>query len=170
MQTIIIVAMTPEGLIGKGGKLPWHIPADLKHFKDTTQGHAVLMGRKTFDSIVKPLPRRRNIVITRNPESVQTLLEHPEMGLLRTSLDAVSSLQEGLGLCRARNEEKAFVVGGAQIYSLALVAADEMLVTWVRQPVSGGDTFFPEWTRDDWEATPLPNLDGLEVVSYKRRR
>jgi dihydrofolate reductase len=169
MHTIIIVAMTPEGLIGKAGGLPWHIPADLKHFKRTTEGHAVIMGRMTYDSVGKPLPRRRNIVITRNTHTIQPVTADDSQGNLRTSLDAVASLEKGLALCHSRDEEKTFIAGGSQIFKMALDVVDEMIVTCVRQPALTGDTFFPAWNPTDWNATPLPNPDGLDIVHYRRR-
>jgi dihydrofolate reductase len=173
MQTIIIVAMTPDRLIGKEGGLPWHEPEDLKHFKRTTTGHAVIMGRKTFDSIKRPLPGRRNIVVTRNASFAppqndatgQVGAAHPT-----TSLDIVHSLDEALDLCRRRAEEKAFVVGGAQIYEQALAVADEMIVTLIPREDLGGDTYFPQWREDDWEAMPSSSVGPLDIVRYRRRR
>ncbi|HKQ48884.1 MAG TPA: dihydrofolate reductase [Phycisphaerae bacterium] len=165
MQTIIIVAMTPDRLIGKGGALPWHEPEDLKHFKRTTMGHAVIMGRKTYDSIGRPLPGRRNIVITRNVETPKSQKVKSEDG---TSLDVVHSLDEALELCRQRGEETAFIAGGAQIYEQALPVADEMIVTWIQQPGLTGDTYFPAWREEDWEALPEPAAGGLKIVRYRR--
>ncbi len=172
MQTIIIVAMTPDRLIGKGGALPWHEPEDLKHFKRTTTGHAVIMGRKTFDSIKRPLPGRRNIVITRNtsfappspgPEAKAGTV-HPT-----TSLDVVHSLNEALDLCRRRGEVKAFVGGGAQVYEQALSIADEMIVTMIPREGLTGDTYFPRWRKEDWQAISETAMGPLKVVRYQRR-
>ncbi len=159
MQTIIIVAMTPDRLIGKGGALPWHEPEDLKHFKQTTMGHAIIMGRKTFDSIKRPLPGRRNIVITRGKE----------VGAAHsTTLDVVHSLDEAIELCRSRGEEKAFIVGGAQIYEQALSIADEMIITFIEKPGLTGDTYFPQWPAADWEAIPETREGPLHIVRYHR--
>ena len=168
MQVIIIVAMTPDGLIGRNGGLPWHIPADLKHFKKTTEGHAVLMGRKTYDSVGKPLPRRRNIVITREPARIIPIPPDAQ----GTSLEALKSLEVGLKTCSQRGEQKAFIAGGAEIFALGLPLAEEMIVTWVHQQVAAGapsatDTFFPLWKPADWQASRLPNDEGLDIVSYR---
>lgn len=176
MQTIILVAMTPDRLIGKGGALPWHEPEDLKHFKRTTTGHAVIMGRKTFDSIKRPLPGRRNIVITRNPSLAlpahDAAAKVGAAGETRptttTSLDVVHSLDEALELCRKRNEAKAFIVGGAQIYEMALAIADEMIVTYIQQTGLTGDTYFPPWRAEDWEELPA-DAGTLKIVRYRRR-
>lgn len=165
MNTIIIVAMTPDRLIGKGGALPWHEPEDLKHFKRTTMGHAVIMGRKTFDSIGRPLPGRRNIVVTRNVEASKHRKVETVEG---TSLDVVDSLDSALELCRRRGEETAFIVGGAQIYALALPLADEMIVTWIEQSGLTGDTWFPAWREEDWEASSQPAAAPLKIVRYRR--
>ena len=170
MKTIIIVAMTPDRLIGKDGGLPWHEPADLKHFKRTTTGHAIIMGRKTFDGIGKPLPKRRNIVITRNKDcpsdSAQT-----EPSTSATSLDFVHSLEEAFALCRRRCEEKAFVIGGAQVYALALPVVDEMIVSYMDKIDVSGDTFFPVWDPDAWVALPTSDDQKdspLRITRYAR--
>jgi len=142
MRTIIIVAMTSDRVIGKGGRLPWHVPGDLAFFKRTTMGHAVIMGRKTFASIGKPLPSRRNIVMTRGE------------GLAGVaSIDVVRSLDHALALCRERDEQAAFVIGGGQVYALALPVADEMIVTHVDAPSVAGDTHFPHWNKSEWRCT-----------------
>lgn len=164
MQTIIIVAMTTDRLIGQGGALPWHEPEDLKHFKLTTMGHAVIMGRKTFESISRPLPGRRNIVVTRN--AAYALPSPPDA---TTSLDVVHSLDAALELCRRRGEEKAFIVGGAQIYAQALPLTDEMIVTIIDRPGLTGDTYFPEWRKEDWDASPDSAAAPLKIVRYRHR-
>lgn len=172
--------MTPQGLIGRGGALPWHDPADLTHFKRTTIGHAVIMGRKTFESIGKPLPKRRNIVLTRDAAWAAHVLrqfnspptasrDKADAGVVAASLDTADSLDAALALCRRRDEETAFVIGGAQIYAAALSRADEMIVTWMHRPDAAGDTFFPAWNKADWIATPTPNDAGLDIVRYARR-
>lgn len=155
MKTILIVAMTSDGLIGRNGTLPWHEPADLKHFKTTTIGHAIIMGRRTFESIGKPLPGRRNIVITRR-ETIP-------------GVDTVPSLAAALDLCRARGESIAFVIGGAMVFADALPLANEMIVTWIEQPELTGDTYFPEWNRDKWiEGESSALSPTARVVHYVR--
>lgn len=156
MQVILIAAMTPDRLIGSGGTLPWHEPEDLKFFKQTTTGHAVIMGRKTFDSVKKPLPNRRNIVITRDKSW------HAD------GVDVVHSLDAALELCRQRNEAEVFVVGGAEIYALALAVADEMLITFVDRPNLAGDTWFPKWNPSDWIEEESRQSGSLRFVRYRR--
>jgi len=180
MKVILIVAMTPQGLIGRGGALPWHDPADLAHFKLTTTGHAVLMGRKTFESIGKPLPNRRNIVLTRDTAWATRLRQqfitpsssprdNENAVAAAASLDTTDSLEAAIELCRRHGEETAFVIGGAQLYAVALPRADELIVTWMHRPEAKGDTYFPEWNKADWTATPVANDAGLDIVRYARR-
>ncbi len=122
---IAIVAMSPQRVIGAEGRIPWHIPEDLKFFKRTTLGHAVLMGRKTYESIGKPLPGRENIVLSRTAD-------FPGVRMVR-SLDEVSEPADGRQL---------FVIGGAELYAALLPRCAELLLTRVAIEVPG-DTFFP---------------------------
>lgn len=124
----IIVATDKCGGIGINNQLPWHLPEDLQHFKNTTSGFPIIMGRKTFDSIGRPLPKRRNIVITRNQE-----WNHE-------GVETVNSLQQALDLL---NGHEAFVIGGAQIYAQALTQADRLVVTEI-QAEYDCDAFFPK--------------------------
>jgi dihydrofolate reductase len=164
MKTIIIVAMTKDRVIGRGGAIPWREPEDLKHFKRVTTGHALIMGRKTYESIGKPLPDRRNVVITRN-ESYSP--QRPES---RVPVDVVHSLDEAFALCRSRNEEKAFIIGGGQIYERALPLADELIVTCIDRDDVVGDTFFPEWNAADWTQAAETTAGQLRVVTYRRAK
>ncbi len=161
MRIIIIVAMTPDRVIGKDGRLPWHVPGDLKFFKRTTTGHAVIMGRKTFESIGKPLPGRRNIVLTRGGGLEDT----PE----KPSINVVRSLKQALALCRERDEQKAFVIGGGQVYTLALPVADEMIVTHIDDPTASGDTYFPAWDQRGWQCTGVVDEAFPAALRYVRR-
>ncbi|RZM29544.1 MAG: dihydrofolate reductase, partial [Pedobacter sp.] len=106
MMVSMVVAIAENNAIGKDNQLLWHLPRDLKHFKTITSGHTVIMGRKTFDSVGKPLPNRRNIVITRNTE------------LSIDGVEVVNDLKSALRLCAA--EEEVFIVGGAEIYKQAM--------------------------------------------------
>ncbi|MFH1263766.1 MAG: dihydrofolate reductase [Pseudomonadota bacterium] len=133
MTISILVAMAKNRVIGAKGHLPWHISEDLKRFKKLTTGHAIVMGRKTFDSIRTPLPNRRNIVISRNP-----ILRIPGVEIAHT-------WEEALQLCKGETE--VFAVGGAEIYRLALPSADRLYLTLVEKDYQG-DTFFPEF---DWQ-------------------
>lgn len=124
----IIVAMDKRGGIGINNQLPWHLPEDLQHFKNTTSGFPIIMGRKTYDSIGRPLPKRRNIVISRNSEWNQA------------GVETVNSLQQAVDLLQGA---EAFVIGGAQIYSQALEYADRLIVTEIQAEYQC-DAFFPE--------------------------
>jgi dihydrofolate reductase len=125
----LIVAVARNGVIGKDGALPWHVSEDLKHFKKTTKGHAVIMGRKTFDSIGRPLPHRRNIVVTRRE------------GISFTGCEVANSLTEAIELARA-SDECPFIIGGASLYKEALPMATEIHLTMIDRDVEG-DTHFP---------------------------
>ncbi|HMD54265.1 MAG TPA: dihydrofolate reductase [Phycisphaerae bacterium] len=159
MRINIIAAMTPERLIGVKGKLPWHAPEDLKFFKRTTSGHAVLMGRKTFQTLPGPLPKRRNLILSR------TLPTNPPAGtqwFTNLSVAAEEAFKDG--------ETELFVVGGAEIYKLALPLCDRMYLTIVHlaKPVTG-DTWFPQWNQDEWELTDKKEIDNLEFLTYSRK-
>ncbi len=130
MKIAIIVAMTEKRVIGKENRLPWRIPEDLKRFKKLTMGHTVIMGRKTFESIGKPLPGRANVVISRNPD-----FQAPGTVIIR-------SLEEALDRCR--NEDEVFVIGGSSLYRAALPLADRLYVTLVHGDFEG-DTYFPDF-------------------------
>lgn len=126
--------------IGKGGKLPWRLSSDLKRFREVTMGHHLIVGRKTFESIGRPLPGRHTILVTRNPNL------KPE-GVL-----VVGSVEDALELAQERGETEAFVIGGADIYAQALEAADRIYLTRVHAEVDA-DVFFPDFDRDKWIET-----------------
>jgi dihydrofolate reductase len=146
----LIVARDRHGAIGRDGGLPWHLPSDLRRFRELTTGHAVVMGRRTFDSLpaaVRPLPDRRNIVLSRDPG-----YRLPEPVVVHRSLD--DALAETGGQC--------FVIGGAQIYALAVPRADRLYVTDVESE-AGGDVFFPPLAEEDWrcvEESALQHENG----------
>ena len=129
----LIAALDRHRVIGKKNQLPWHLPEDLKRFKALTTGHAILMGRKTWESIGRPLPKRRNIVLSR-----RTDLDLPE------GVERVSTPEEALGLLA--DERMLFVIGGGEVYARFLSIADELFLTEVHTDVEGGDAFFPELT------------------------
>lgn len=136
MTLSIIVAMAENRAIGKDNDLPWHLPADLKYFKATTMGKPIIMGRKTFDSIGRPLPGRRNIVITRNT------------GWAADGVEVAPSVAEAREM--VASEEEAMIIGGAQIYALALDLVDRLYVTEVGLSVEDADAFFPDLSEGDW--------------------
>lgn len=129
--------MDERGAIGVGGSLPWRLSADLKRFRELTWGHHIVMGRKTFESIGKPLPGRETIIITRDQ------IFKAEGCTIAYSLD------EALNIARELGETEAFVCGGAQIYERAIRIADRVYLTEVHAQVEA-DTFFPEWDRSAW--------------------
>jgi dihydrofolate reductase len=131
----IVAAIARNGVIGARGKLPWHLPEDLQHFKKLTLGHPVIMGRRTWESLGKPLPGRENIVITRTP------------GFEAAGASVAASLAAAVALCAG--EPVAFVIGGAEIYAAALPIADGLVLTEIQQDFEG-DTRFPQWDRNAW--------------------
>ena len=142
MKVSLIVAVSENGVIGKDNDLIWHLPKDMKFFKDTTLGHHVIMGRKNFESIphkFRPLPNRTNIVITRQSDY------KAEDSIV------VNSVEESLKVAKSNGENEAFIIGGGQIYKLALEAnlIDRIYLTRIHHSFDG-DTFFPELS-SDWE-------------------
>ena len=153
MIVSIVVAISENNAIGKNNQLIWHLPADLKHFKEITTGHSIIMGRKTYDSIGKPLPNRRNIVITRNP-----LLEIP-------GTEVCTSLEAAIALCQA--EEEVFVIGGAEIFQEAFPLTQKIYLTRVHENYEA-DTFFPEIDAETWTETAVEHhqADAKNAVDY----
>jgi dihydrofolate reductase len=151
-----IVAVDRKNAIGKGGKLPWHYSADMKFFRETTTGHAVVMGRKTWLTIGKPLKNRLNIVLSRDSS-----IEPQESLLVLTDIDAVISLNNSL-------TTDLFVIGGAQIYEAFLPYIEKWIVTEVPLTVSGADTFMPKGYLDGFDEVDSKSLDeGLVVKFYE---
>ncbi len=158
MRISLIAAMTPNRLIGANGSLPWHKPEDLRHFRELTTGHTVLMGRKTYDSVGRPLPKRRNLVLTRKGWA------SPPAGI-----EPVATLDEAMKLADQAGETELFVVGGAEIYRLALPVAVTMYLTFVHLPQEpAGDTWFPEWKPEEWEKVETRTSADLEFVRLDR--
>jgi dihydrofolate reductase len=153
-----IAAVDRKGAIGKGGKLPWHYSADMKFFRETTTGHAVVMGRKTWLTLGKPLKNRLNIVLSRDAS-----IEPQESLLVLTDIDSVISLNNSLAT-------DLFVIGGAQIYIAFLPHIDKWVITEVPLTVSGADTFMPEDYLKGFKLADSKTLDeGLVVKFYERR-
>jgi dihydrofolate reductase len=138
MRVSLIVAVAENGVIGKDNALPWRLPADLKRFRRLTIGHPVIMGRRSYESIGRPLPERTNIVVTRRP----TYQVHG--CLIAHSLEAAFSLAGGAA--------EVFVIGGAELYTQSLACADRIYLTQLHAQVDG-DTFFPSFNRADWHET-----------------
>lgn len=150
-RLIAIVAMTPERVIGREGDLPWHLPEDLAFFKRTTSGHPIVMGRKTYESIGRPLPKRRNIVLTRD-----TTWTAPGVEVIHSPADLAEL--EGL-------DDKVFIIGGAEIYAAFLDRLDELLVSWVFEP-HAGDTRFPLFEEHFSQPEVIEKHDDFEVRRY----
>jgi dihydrofolate reductase len=157
----IIVAMAQNRTIGVNNTLPWRCPEDLKHFKALTMGHHMIMGRKTFDSIGKPLPGRTTVIVTRdrNLQIEGCLIAH--------------SLQDAIKLCAG--DEEAFIVGGADIYSQSLQLADTLYITEIQQEVVG-DAHFPQFDKNAWQETArdvrtqeTPQPLHYHFVTYRRK-
>ncbi|HEX2474424.1 MAG TPA: dihydrofolate reductase [Lacipirellulaceae bacterium] len=139
MLVSIIAAVAENGVIGRDGKLPWHLSADLRRFKQLTMGHTVIMGRRTWESIGRSLPGRRMIVISRQPDY------HVEVA----SVDVATSLDGALALARAAGDDEAFIIGGGALYREALPQVDRLYYTAVRADVPG-DAYFPDVEWSQW--------------------
>jgi len=147
-----IVAMAENRVIGNAGTIPWHLPEDFKFFKATTMGHAILMGRKTYESIGKPLPGRENIVLSR------TMTETPAITLVR-SVEEIQEPSDGRDL---------FVIGGEEIYRLLLPSVQELYVTKVPRRIEG-DTHFPEFESEFDTGTKVLETNDFSVWKYTRK-
>ena len=150
MIVTIVVAIAENYAIGKNNQLLWHMPADLKHFKQITSGHTVIMGRRTYDSVGKPLPNRRNIIITRQDISIP-------------GCEVVKSVDEALELCAG--EEEVFIVGGAEIYKLAMDQTDRIYLTIIHHSFDA-DTVFPEIDYMQWKETAREDHPADEKHKY----
>ena len=163
MRVSAIVAVAKNGVIGKNNNIPWHLSTDLKFFKRTTLDHHVIMGRKSFQSIGKPLPKRTNIIITRDPFFIAT-------GCITTH-----SIEEALGVAYDNGEEEAFIIGGAQIYELSIPYLDKLYYTEIDAEPEG-DVFFPEldwsqWTLSSQKDYPAGERDDhpFSIKTFERK-
>lgn len=161
MSLSIIVAMAQNHTIGVNNTLPWRCPEDLKHFKTLTMGHHMIMGRKTFDSIGRPLPGRTTVVATRNTDLKVDgcLIAH--------------SLKEAIAACAG--DEQIFIVGGAELYRQAIALADTLYITEIQQDIDG-DAFFPDFDKNTWQETSrevrsqeTPQPLNYHFVTYQRK-
>lgn len=142
MIKTIVVAKAENNAIGKDNNLLWHLPDDFKFFKKTTTGHHMIMGRKTYESMGKPLPNRTSIVVTRN-KAYQVPEGH----------HVVNSLEEGIKIAERNGQEELMVIGGAQIYNQALKKGlvDRMIITEVKTTIEEAEAFFPEFSKTEWK-------------------
>ena len=153
MKNSVIVAISDNNVIGKDNSLLWHLSADMKFFKEKTTGHHIIMGRKTFESMGKRLlPNRTTIVITRNKD-----YEMPEGGIVASSL--VDALE------KAENDTEVFIIGGAQIYQMAIPFANTMYITRVHHTFDG-DAFFPEYDKSQWKLVSSETNKADEKNEY----
>lgn len=159
MTLSLIVAATENGVIGKDGKMPWRLPAESAYFKQSTLGHPVITGRKNFEAMGRPLPDRLNIVVSRQPD-----YSVPD------GVVAVRSLEEALTLPEIKNTPEVFVIGGQQLYELAMPLADKLYLTTVHTEIDG-DTFF-RYRPDEWkiiwsETHPADSLNKYAFTLQK---
>jgi dihydrofolate reductase len=160
MNISIIVAMTPDRLIGAAGRLPWYLPEDLRRFRLRTMGHTIIMGRKTFSSIGRALPGRRNLVVSRNPNP-------PHIA----GVEWFRSLEEALEFAEAAGETECFIAGGTEVYAEALPKATRLYVTYVQRDFPfQGDTYFPVWDQSQWVAAGRDLVKDLEFVAYEKTK
>ena len=136
-----IVAVSKNGVIGKGNQIPWYLPEDLKYFKKVTLGHPVIMGRKSFLSIGRPLPKRTNIIVTRDPFFVVS-------GCI-----VVNTLEEALEWAMKEADEELFIIGGGEIFEQSMPYWDKLYLTEVDLVVEDGEVFFPPINREEWQLT-----------------
>ncbi|MCC7429324.1 dihydrofolate reductase [bacterium] len=155
MKISLIVAVAKNGVIGKNNSLVWRLPADLKHFKNLTTNHSILMGRKTFEAIGKPLLNRKNVVITRQKD------------FFCENCFVANSLENALELCK--NDGEIFIIGGAEIYKQSLDLVEKIYLTKIYEDFEG-DTFFPELNENSWLETSrqdfLPDDKNLFFYSF----
>ncbi|WP_166980004.1 dihydrofolate reductase [Paramicrobacterium fandaimingii] len=154
MTVTLVAAMGRNRVIGAEGGMPWHLPDDLKHFKAVTLGTTMIMGRRTFDSIGRPLPGRRTVVVTR------------DAGWQRDGVGVAHSLGAALALA---GDARISIVGGGQIYAQAMHLADRMELTFI-DAEPDGDTLFPEWNDADWRESTRESHDGFDFVTFERIR
>ena len=148
----LIVAVSKNNVIGVDNRLLWHMPADLKHFKNTTMGSPVIMGRKTYESIGKPLPGRTNIVVTRNED------------FEADGCTVANTLQEAVDLCE--KEKEVFIIGGGEVYKQAIHAADRIYITRIDH-LFEGDTHFPEINFSEWKLVKYEKHHADEKNQYE---
>lgn len=157
MIVSLVAAMAENRVIGRNGRLPWHLPDEIKHFKRLTVDHTVIMGRKTYEEVGRPLTNRRNVVISRNPD------------FRPSGVTVVPNLNEALAL--GATEAEVFVIGGGEIYRLALPRADRLHLTVVHASIEG-DTYFPPFDESAWvlEDEALHPADDRHAVAFTIRK
>lgn len=152
-EKIILVAMTEDRLIGRGQAIPWHLPAELRLFRQLTLGHPVIMGRRTFEAIGRPLPGRRNLVVSR------TLAPAADIEICRSVEEA---------LARTEAADRVFLIGGRGIFQAALAVADTLRISWVSGQYEG-DVYFPEYDPQEWQVVEQSDGGAFRHLVYRRK-
>ncbi len=158
MEKIIVAAVAENGVIGQDDDIPWHYPEDLKHFREVTMGHPVVMGSNTYRSLpddYRPLPGRTNIVLTRSE------MDADESVRLANSLDEAWRIARKL-------DDQVYIIGGASVYAQTIEDADRMILTEVHEEPEG-DTYFPDWNRENWEEVDRDGRGELSFVEYEKK-
>jgi dihydrofolate reductase len=159
LKIVIIAAIAQNGVIGRSnGEMPWHVKEEFQHFKKTTLGFPVIMGRKTFETLGKPLKGRENIIITRNTKF--------EVDFEGTTI--CHSLDEAISYCQSKNCEKVFIIGGGNIYHQAMPIADEMILSFMKFEADG-EVKFPEINVDIWKLVSTEDREQFEIRVYVRK-
>lgn len=155
MRISMVMAMDVNRLIGKDGGMPWHISADLKYFKRITMAKPLIMGRKTFDSIGKPLPGRSNIVVTRNQEWAMD------------GVQAAATLEEAISIAKQHECDEAMIIGGASICEAAMPITDRLYLTLIDHEFEDGDTWLHSYNAGDWMEVSSESHDETEDGGYR---
>jgi dihydrofolate reductase len=160
LRIIIIVAVARNSVIGrKNGEMPWHVKEEFQHFKNTTLGYPMIMGRKTFETLGKPLKGRENIIVSRNDN---LSYEFDEIKIFH-------SLQESFDYLKKKNEEKVFIIGGGEIYRQAIGFADELLISFMKFDAEG-EVCFPEISNEIWKEETREEREQFKIIKYIRIR
>ncbi|MCJ7552424.1 MAG: dihydrofolate reductase [Ignavibacteriaceae bacterium] len=158
MKISIIVAVAKNNVIGKAsGEMPWHIKEEFQHFKKTTFGHTVIMGRKTFETLGKTLKGRQNIIVSRN---VSYSVSFSDVLIF-------NSLDNAIEYCREKSEKQIFIIGGGEIYRQAISFADEMIISRMKFEAEG-EVKFPEFNKNIWKVVSTEDHEQFEVFRYER--
>jgi dihydrofolate reductase len=159
LKLIIIVAVAQNGVIGRvNGEMPWHVKEDFQHFKKTTMGYPIIMGRKSFESLGKPLKGRENIVVTRNPDLKYNY----------NDVKIFHSLDEAIKFCKSLNKEKIFITGGGEIYKQSIPIVDEMIISYMKFDAQG-EIRFPDFNEDEWYIDSRDDREKFKIIYYKRK-
>ena len=154
----IIAAISRNSVIGSDNDIPWHYPADMKHFRNTTRGYPVIAGRKTYESFqIRPLPGRLNIVLSRNADYAA-----------EGNAEVYTSLNAAYKRAEQEAKDKVFILGGAEIYRLAIDEIDELVLTHIPEELDG-DAFFPPWNQAQWNEVDRRSEGELVFATYRRR-